>query len=224
MSLIEYCSTVSFLIATIGCWCKLHIFFFPVMTCWKWTSQAELLSSLHYQKAKISNITAHEFKWFRAGWLVYKVFLVVFSLTFSYLGMENLALRTTNKSIYECVYRSPWLWSSHCQPLLTLAWMCSPYLDVFWVQWSTSCPFCGNFEPRNWGYNGKSSLPLSLSGGGCTVYNCWILEPFQLTNWWIFPSIKKETDELYLSTRLNAVCRCNYFGSVNNLWTVYART
>lgn len=44
------------------------------------------------------------------------------------------------------------------QSFLTLAWMCSPYLDVFWLQWSTSCPFCGNFEPRNWRYNGKSSL------------------------------------------------------------------
>jgi len=108
-SLISYCNH----------WMLMHTAytFCPVMTCWKWTSQAESLSSFHYPKAKISNITAHKFQWFRAGWLVYKAFLVAFLLTLSYVGVENLALRTTNTSIYECIHRPPWLWSSHCQVL-----------------------------------------------------------------------------------------------------------
>jgi hypothetical protein len=109
---------------------------------------------------------------------------------------------------------------SHFSLLLGCAlpiWMSSGYND------RPLAPFAGILS-LGIGDTMVSPLSLSLSGGGCTVYNCWILGPFQLTNWCIFPSIKKETDELYLSTRLNAVCRCNYFGSVNNLWTVYART
>ena len=41
------------------------------------------------------------------------------------------------------------------QPFFTPIGMCTSYLDVFWVQWSSPCSFCWNSESRNWRYNGE---------------------------------------------------------------------